>query len=72
MSQKLSLKQLKSRVDGIESYLDAHPAFQNIAEWPMPGHREYWPVRWIMEYLHIIKNEYYRTSARQKKFKKKK
>ncbi|MEK6943565.1 MAG: hypothetical protein AABX00_05870 [Nanoarchaeota archaeon] len=64
---KLSIKELKKKTDKIENYLDSHPAFDGMGNWPKPGHKEYWPVRWIMEYLHILKTEYYRKKYKKRK-----
>ena len=72
MAQKVPLKQFKENVDRLEMYIRRHPAFDGIENWPKPDHKDYWPVRWLMEYLHIIKNEYYRRSARKKMCEKKK
>ena len=71
MARRISLKQFKENVDRLERYIRWHPAFDGIENWPKPDHKEYWPLRWLMEYLYIIKNEYYRRSARKKRYEKK-
>ena len=72
MARRISLKQIKENVDNVEKYLESHSAYGGPENWPTPGHKDYWPVRWIQEYLLIIKNEYYRKSARKKEYEKKK
>ena len=72
MAQKVSLKQFKENVDNVERYLESHPAYGGPENLPTPGHKDYWPVRWLQEYLLIIKNEYYRRSARKKRYDEKK
>jgi len=72
MTQRVPLKQFKEKVDKVERYLESHPAYGGYDNWPTPGHNEYWPVRWIQEYLLIIKNEYYRRSARKRRYEERK
>lgn len=72
MAQRIPLKQFKENVDRLERYIQRHPAFDGIENWPKPDHKDYWPLRWLMEYLLIVKNEYYRRSARKKMSEKKK
>lgn len=65
MSKRYTLEQLKKKVKQIEDYLGPRLGY-SFENWPDPYDKNYWPIRWIMEYCIFLKERYYRRLKRKK------
>ena len=58
MAKRYTLEELKIKVKQIEDYLEPR-LYYNFGDWPKLG-KDYWPLRWLMEYCILLKERYYR------------
>lgn len=58
--------QLKRKISALQDYLGPIVNY-NSDNYPPPGSKNYWPVRWLLEYLDLLKKDYYKVLKRKKK-----
>ncbi len=62
---RLTIKQIKFRIDMLKGYLERKGIYPH-QDWPPPN-KDYWPNRWHVEYYLMLKDEYYKRLAKNKK-----
>jgi len=61
----MRIVELKAKIKMLEKYLGAKT---NYGKNPLskPENKDYWPIRWVTEYLGILKTAYYRRLRKKK------